>query len=332
MIGLKNYITTNFKRFIFNIIRSRKEIFPKILSVEFTSACNAKCIMCPQPDMDRKKENMSRETLDKIIKDCKGKPLKKINLFWMGDSTVDKKMIEKIRIIRKELPSVKLYLSTNAQLLGEERSRILLDEDLLDVINFDIDGLTKSTFEGIRVRLDFDTVTDNVKYFLNYKKSLNKTKPETRVTIIDMKPTKDEVADFVKYWSPLADKVDINHYNTWGGTQDELNYDDSHENSKHQDKLKESQNEKFDFACTHPWEEMVIGADGRVGLCCLDHELNEQVGDIKLNTLQEIWQGDIINDYRNKQLNLDYSSIGSCKDCNAHTYQKDKLWAKLQRT
>ena len=140
MIGLKNYIKTTFKRFIFNIIRSRKEIFPEILSVEFTSACNAKCIMCPQPDMDRKKENMSRETLDKIIKDCKGKPLKKINLFWMGDSTVDKKMIEKIRIIRKELPSVKLYLSTNAQLLGE-KSRILLDEDLLDVINFDIDGL-----------------------------------------------------------------------------------------------------------------------------------------------------------------------------------------------
>ncbi len=182
MIGLKNYIESTFKRFIFNIIRRRKEIFPKILSVEFTSACNAKCIMCPQPDMDRKKENMSRETLDKIIKDCKGMPLKKINLFWMGDSTVDKKMIEKIRIIRKELPSVKLYLSTNAQLLGEERSRILLDEDLLDVINFDIDGLTKSTFEGIRVRLDFDTVTDNVKYFLNYKKSLNKTKPQTRVT------------------------------------------------------------------------------------------------------------------------------------------------------
>ena len=167
MIELKKNITGTFKKFLFNMIRKRKEVFPKILSVEFTSACNAKCIMCPQPDMHRKKENMSPEILDKIIKDCKDKPLKKINLFWMGDSTVDKKMIEKIRVIRKELPKVKLYLSTNAQLLGEKRSRILLDEDLLDVINFDIDGLTKSTFEGIRVRLDFDVVTTNVKYFLN---------------------------------------------------------------------------------------------------------------------------------------------------------------------
>ena len=26
---------------------------------------------------------------------------------------------------------------------------------------------------------------------------------------------------------------------------------------------------------------MVIGADGRVGLCCLDHELNEEVGMLK---------------------------------------------------
>jgi len=288
--------------------------------------------MCPQPDMDRKKENMSFDILNKIVEDCKHKSLKKINLFWMGDSTVDKNMIEKIRIIRKNLPRVKLYLSTNAQLLSEKRSRILLDENLLDVINFDIDGLNKNTFEGIRVRLDFDVVTSNVKYFLNYKKQNNKTLPETRVTIIDMKPTKDEVEDFVKYWSPLADKVDINHYNTWGGTQDELNYDDNHQDPKHQGKLNQSQNTNFDFACTHPWEEMVIGADGRVGLCCLDHELNEQVGDVRENTIEEIWRGNKINDYREKQIALNYSSIESCKDCNAHTYQSDKLWAKLQRS
>ena len=114
MIDIKSNIIKFFKKKLFNSIRKHKEVFPKILSVEFTSACNAKCIMCPQPEMDRKKENMSFEILDKIISDCKKKPLKKINLFWMGDSTVDKKMIDKIRIIRKELPKVKLYLSTNS--------------------------------------------------------------------------------------------------------------------------------------------------------------------------------------------------------------------------
>ena len=56
------------RNFLFNVIRKQKEIFPKILSIEFTSACNAKCIMCPQPDMDRKKENMSFDTLNKSVK------------------------------------------------------------------------------------------------------------------------------------------------------------------------------------------------------------------------------------------------------------------------
>ena len=319
------------KKAIFGLIKKRKEVFPKILTIEFTSACNAKCIMCPQPEMERGKENMSFEVLQKIIDDCQGKPLKKINLFWMGDSTVDKKLIEKCRMIRAGLPKAKLYLSTNAQLLPEQRSRMIIDENLLDVINFDIDGFTKMTFEKVRVGLVFDDVVNNVKYFLKYKKQKLKKNPQTRVTIIDMKPTQHEIEKFVKYWSRLADIVDVNHYNTWLGSQDDLNYDDSHLKDKHQNKLHQSTTGKFDFACTHPWEEMVIGADGRVGLCCLDHELKEEIGDVKTQTLQQIWQGDILKEYRNKHLRLDYQSIGSCKDCNAHTYQNEKLWAKLQQ-
>ena len=58
MIAIKSKIKRYIKRLIFNIIKKRKEVFPKIISIEFTSAWNAKCIMCPQPDMDRKKENM----------------------------------------------------------------------------------------------------------------------------------------------------------------------------------------------------------------------------------------------------------------------------------
>ena len=214
---------------------------------------------------------------------------------------------------------------------GGQLSRKLIDEDLLDVINFDIDGFTKMTFENVRVGLVFDDVVNNVKYFLKYKKQKLKKNPQTRVTIIDMKPTQHEIEKFVKYWSPLADIVDVNHYNTWLGSQDDLNYDDSHLKDKHQNKLHQSTTGKFDFACTHPWEEMVIGADGRVGLCCLDHELKEEIGDVKTQTLQQIWQGDILKEYRNKHLRLDYQSIGSCKDCIAHTYQNEKLWAKLQQ-
>ena len=54
------------RRLLFNILRKHKETFPKILSVEFTSACNAKCIMCPQPEMDRKKRTCPMKFLRKL--------------------------------------------------------------------------------------------------------------------------------------------------------------------------------------------------------------------------------------------------------------------------
>lgn len=320
-----------FRNIAYKLLKAYKYRFPKVLSIEFSSACNAKCIMCPQPEMDRKKENMSEETLKLIIESCKNQPLKKINLFWMGDSTVDKNMIDKMRIIRKNLPKVKLYLSTNSQLLTHERSDIIIDEHLLDVINFDIDGFTRHTFESIRKRLKFDTVVNNVNYFLTKLKQSNK-KIQTRVTIIDMAPTQHEVKKFVEHWTEKVDKVDVNHYNTWLGSQEERNYDSNdHLKKEHEKRFTESTTESFNFSCTHPWEEMVIGADGRVGFCCLDYELSEEIGNIKSNSIKEIWQGDKINNLRNQHEKLQYYKIDACKNCNAHTFQKDKLWAKLQK-
>ena len=91
-----------------------------------------------------------------------------------------------------------------------------------------------------------------------------------------MKPITDEIYDFVSYWSPLVDKVDVNKYNTWLGTQQDLNVGESFE---------ESQQGSFDFACSHLWDELVIGADGIAGLCCLDYEQEAEVGDVRKNTI-----------------------------------------------
>ena len=86
--------------------------------------------------------------------------------------------------------------------------------------------------------MKFDKVVHNVKNFIEYKK-IKKRNPQTRVTIINMKPTTNEIDDFVKFWSPLADKVDVNKYNTWLGTQKDLNVGGNFE---------ESQKRAFDFA------------------------------------------------------------------------------------
>ena len=310
------------KKFIFNQLKKSKERFPRLLSIELSSICNADCIMCPHSDMTRKKQNMSLELLEKIVEDCKNKPLKKINLFWFGDSLCHPKIIDCLRIVRKGLPRIKLYLSTNAGLLSEERSKAILDEELLDVINFDIDGIRKETFESIRRKLDFDKVMHNVDFFLDYKKSQNHKKPQTRVTIIKMKPTEAEIDPYVELWKNKVDNVDVNKYNTWLGTKEDLNVGDG---------FQESQSGKFDFACIHPWDELVISADGKAGLCCLDFDLKAEIGDTHQQSIEEIWQSKKLKMYRGSMLKLNYDSIEVCRNCNAYIFQKNKTWAKLQR-
>jgi len=51
--------------------------------------------------------------------------------------------------------------------------------------------------------MKFDEVMDYVQYFLDYKKEKGASKPQTRITIIEMEPTVDEIEAFKKYWTQL---------------------------------------------------------------------------------------------------------------------------------
>ena len=300
----------------------KRERFPRLLSVEITNVCNSDCIMCPHGQMERKLSHMPLELFEKVLDDCQAGPPQKINLFWFGDSFCNPRIVEYLRRARAALPGSKLYISTNAELLRPEWSDQIIAEELLDVINFDIDGTTKETYENIRVGVNFDTVLKNVHYFLDRKAAVGKRKPQTRATIIKMEPTAGEIEDFRSYWKGKMDVVDVNDYNTWLGEMPDLNTGETAEHS--------SQG-AFTYPCLHPWDELVIGANGTAGLCCLDYDLTAPVGSVVTETIQEIWQGPTMREYREKLLALQYDKIGCCANCNAYIYQDRSTWAKLWR-
>jgi len=298
------------------------EAFPELISIEITNACNSRCIMCPRSQLTRKICHMPLDLFKKIVDDCRRMPLKKINLFWFGDSLCNPAIIDYMRHVRAALPGVKLYISTNAELLTPERSDIILSEKLLDVINFDIDGVEKDVYEKIRVGVNFDRVIKNVEYFMNAKKKLGVKPPQTRVTIIKMDLTANQIDPFVTKWSKIADKVDINDYNTWLGTQQERNVGGTRERSERG---------RFTYPCIHPWNELVIASDGNAGLCCLDYDLTVKLGNVHSKSVYDIWHGAKLKELRNELINLNYNKIECCGKCNAYIYQDNSTWAKLWR-
>lgn len=301
-------------------IAGRYKKFPHLLSVELTTACNSKCIMCPRKYLKRPIEHMSKELFEKIIRDCVGKPLRKINFFWFGDPLCHPEFIRFLKFAREKLKKTKFYISTNAELLSCEKTAEILSGKLLDVINFDIDGFTKQTYESVRVGINFDKVMENVGYFIKERKRLKLKKPQIRVTIIKMKQTEHEIEPFKKYWGKLADKVEVTDYNTWLDTMPDENTGET---------LKQSQKNFFTYPCRHPWYEMVIASDGTAGLCCLDYNLTAPLGNIKGKSIEQIWQGKTLERYRKLLLKLEYEKIAPCSRCNNYIYQDKTLWAKL---
>ncbi len=297
-----------------DFIIKRRLKFPKLISLELTNACNAKCVMCPRDQLTRKIGNISMDVVEMLCRDAYKKPLKKLNVFGFGESLLHPKLIEIIKYIRESLPDVELNLSTNAQLLNDK----LADELLLsgiDVVNIDIDGATGATYGAVRKQLNFETVTNNIKHFLDKRNKLH-SGVKVSVTIIDMDITHAEVKPFKKIWTGYADTVYINHYNTWTGVFPDRN-------------TGRNDAEGFLFPCKNPWREMVINFDGSVAFCCMDFNATLVVGSIMEQTIEQIWQGKEMEQLRDLHLRGRHGEIPICSRCNEFVFQSDSFWANL---
>ena len=307
------------KRLIRYILLKKRESFPRLLSIELTNACNSDCIMCPRGKLTRKTAQMEFDLFRKIIDDCKGHNLRKINLFWFGETFIYSKLSEAIKYIKENLPKTKVNISTNGSLVKGEIAEEIIKSGL-DTLNFDIDGATKETYESIRRNLNFRQVTENVINFINLRKRLKKKKPKVSVTIIRMDKTIGEIESFIENWKGIADHVGVSDYNTWLDSVEDRNVGEKKEKSR---------KGKFTFPCDHPFNELVISVDGTATMCCLDWDCTERVGNLKINSVKEIWTGEGMKKRRKLLIENKYDEIPICRNCNSFIFQERSIWSNV---
>jgi radical SAM protein with 4Fe4S-binding SPASM domain len=283
---------------------------PLKVTIEITNACNSDCIMCPRQSMTRPVKNMDFELYKKIIDDCGRIGVKIIQPFNFGEPLMHNRLGDFIKYAKEHTQS-RVQISTNAALLTNEKAMELLDSGL-DRINIDIDGFTKDTFEKVRKNLNFDKVVENTERFIELKNRLNKSIFIT-VSIINMDETEGEIEEFKRYWKPRINRVLDVQYNTWTGSVENRN--NSINNSK-----------RFNCPCKMLWDQMVILQDGKVALCCLDYDGKVVVGDIKNESIMDIWNGKILNSIRQKQIELKFDEISTCRACNQYIYMEGTQW------
>ena len=135
---------------------------PSILTIETSSACNLRCVMCPQSidGVDRPKK-MPVELMDKIlpyIKDADS-----VALHGIGEPLLSKSFWT----LLKELP-VDAYstVNTNLTVLTDEMLSNLLSSNL-KMINVSIDSPDNAQYQWIR-GFDLDVVLANVRRLVGH--------------------------------------------------------------------------------------------------------------------------------------------------------------------
>ena len=278
--------------------------FPKYFTIETCNNCNARCTMCPKGQAGTKgMQIMEDAVFDKIVKELEGYCdwIEMISLNSDGEPLLDKKIALRIKKL-KDIGIRHINISTNAQLLTKDKIEELLESGL-DDLRISIDGFTKETYEKVRQGLNYDIVKANTLNMLQMR-NLAKSSMKIRIRMVELEENADEREDFLKFWQSKAgeeDKIQLMPMHTWSG------------------KIADEEKRKIDFyadkPCVSVFSSFTINYDGKVQLCDSDIEQQEIVGDIREQSIRDIWQGGKMEQIRGWHADEKRNNIPICQGC-----------------
>lgn len=188
--------------------------FPDRVYVESTNVCNLDCIMCPTGlHIDTRPKGYMDWDLYTAIIDEIAPFAEAVVLHSWGEPLLHPRIVEMIRYAKER--DLWVETSTNATRLDETAARNLIEAGL-DRIYLSMDGLTKETYEKVRVKGNFEEVLGNIERFLDLKHELG-SPIEADIQIVKLSETDAEVSAFVERWrTSHADIINIKELDTWG--------------------------------------------------------------------------------------------------------------------
>lgn len=280
------------------------------LRFEVTTKCNYNCIICPREKLTRKKETMSFE-LFKLLFDKINLETDQYNILTfpgMGEPLLDKSIGEKVEYAKKR--KFQVLLLTNASLLSVNRFKEL--EALgVDSIRVSFYGDTPESYarvHGIKNKALFKKNRDTLTEICRIKK-----RTQILLTYNIVKDSNDSyVSSWISYWQDKADLLEVWRPHNWAIGKD----------------YRKVQKEKLK-TCGRPFKTpLQIQVDGSVNMCCFDFDGKLLLGDLKSQTLNEIFQSAMFKKIVKCHTTGNFKNSGLiCENCDQRNADKSDVMA-----
>lgn len=276
--------------------------YPRLVAIETTSRCNARCAFCPNSALQRGREAMSDELFEKVVEDCRAFPLQAIEPFLNGEPFMDPKILPRLQHIRRRLPEAKLRLYTNAHAMTPKKIDQLVGLGI-DHLYVSLNTMVPEKYLAT-VGLRLERTLRNLDYLTEPVRRSRVAEHITfRITRLADTPLSEQ-EDFLAYCKRRGVKPFIvGLFNYKGDVSSDLPVPG--------------------YPCEHI-TRLDILSSGIVTLCCMDQEGEFAWGDTTRESVLEIHNGPVARRFREMHRSGQRLGIAPCGTCNL-------FWPSLEK-
>ncbi|MBR1419912.1 MAG: SPASM domain-containing protein [Selenomonadaceae bacterium] len=175
----------------------------------------------------------------------------------------------------------------------------------LDKIQISIYGLSDEDYKKFcGANVSFERIKENIALLYQVGHS-NGKHVDMYIKIAAEYFSEEEQQSFIEQFSPITDSIFIEHVtNIWPG----LKIDGVSDNGQYDLGV-------HDYICPTPFYMLNIHSDGVVSPCCVEWQKKLVLGDVKTQSLLDIWNDDELYNLRIATLKRELDSYSMCKHC-----------------
>ena len=277
---------------------------PLCVTIDASSLCNLRCLGCHQsiPGAITDAGRLALGDAMNIINQCAEIGVPSISFAWKGEPSLNKDLPAMVAHCRSK-NILEIRTVTNALSPHPGIYQALCEAGLHRLI-ISVDGHSKESFETYRRGSDWAQLNANIDGILEWKTHNRSHFPLIRIQCVRNKYNQHEINDFLEYWENQLGVNDVRISDvmnrTGVGAESEFSVGDQVTCGRK--------------PCAQPRQRLVFSdkADKAFG-CCHAWDGSFPVGDIKKQSLLDIWNGPAIKKLRQALISDKHDSIPMCK-------------------
>ncbi len=289
---------------------------PIVVTIDPSSVCNFRCAFCPTSDkklisnIKRYQGFLDLKTYKKCINDLGefNQDIYMIKLYKDGEPLLNPNFVEMVEYARSKPWIGCIMLTTNGSKLSRKLSQKLVKSGL-SRLHVSLEGMSTEKYRNFaKVNIDFDALVEEIAYLYSIRGNC-----EVSVKIPYENLAEGEEEKFHRTFKNICDSYYIERISPVWPTFD-VSKLGSFKKSVYQMETKNLE------VCPYIFYQMAVNSNGTVSACCVDWKRELIIGNVRVSSLLDIWNGQVYNNLRIKHLEKRRCEIPFCRNCGQLTY------------